>query len=239
MPTDPTKVCLVSVTPDAEKTIGYIARVSNPKNQDNPKISGLLSYCIKHGHWSVFEQASMTLEITTTRAIAAQILRHRSFTFQEFSQRYADASQIENEIPLFALRRQDTKNRQNSIDDIDDFTRQKYEILVRKHFDESMDLYKKMVQDGIAKESARFVLPLATPTRLYMTGNLRNWIHYIELREKNGTQLEHKKIADTVKNHFICQFPIISAALDWCPDEDCNCVDESYWDDLQPCLRID
>ena len=195
MPTDPTKVCLVSVTPDAEKTIGYIARVSNPKNQDNPKISGLLSYCIKHGHWSVFEQASMTLEITTTRAIAAQILRHRSFTFQEFSQRYADASQIENEIPLFALRRQDTKNRQNSIDDIDDFTRQKYEILVRKHFDESMDLYKQMVTDGIAKESARFVLPLATPTRLYMTGNLRNWIHYIELRSANGTQKEHMDLA--------------------------------------------
>ncbi len=237
MPTDTTKVCLVSVTPDAEKTIGYIARVSNPKNQENPNVSGLLKYCIKHGHWSVFEQASMTLEISTTRAIAAQILRHRSFTFQEFSQRYADASQLDNKIPMFDLRRQDTKNRQNSIDDVDEYTKQRYEILVAKHFDEAMDLYKKMVEDGIAKECARFVLPLATPTKLYMTGNLRNWIHYIQLREKNGTQLEHKRIADIVKTHFICQFPIISSALDWCPDEDCGCPED--WDDLQPCLRID
>ncbi len=237
MPTDTTKVCLVSVTPDAEKTIGYIARVSNPKNQENPNVSGLLKYCIKHGHWSVFEQASMTLEISTTRAIAAQILRHRSFTFQEFSQRYADASQLDNKIPMFDLRRQDTKNRQNSIDDVDEYTKQRYEILVAKHFDEAMDLYKKMVDDGIAKECARFVLPLATPTKLYMTGNLRNWIHYIQLREKNGTQLEHKRIADIVKTHFICQFPIISSALDWCPDEDCGCPED--WDDLQPCLRID
>ena len=237
MPTDPTKVCLVSVTPDAEKTIGYIARVSNPKNQENPNVAGLLKYCIKHGHWSVFEQATMTLEISTTRAIAAQILRHRSFTFQEFSQRYADASQLDNRIPMFELRRQDNKNRQNSIDDVDEYTKQRYEILVQKHFDEAMDLYKKMVDDGIAKECARFVLPLATPTKIYMTGNLRNWIHYIQLREKNGTQLEHKRIADIVKTHFICQFPIISSALDWCPEEDCGCPDG--WEDLQPCLRID
>ena len=237
MPTDPTKVCLVSVTPDAEKTIGYIARVSNPKNQENPNVAGLLKYCIKHGHWSVFEQATMTLEISTTRAIAAQILRHRYFTFQEFSQRYADASQLDNRIPMFELRRQDTKNRQNSIDDVDEYTKQRYEILVQKHFDEAMDLYKKMVDDGIAKECARFVLPLATPTKIYMTGNLRNWIHYIQLREKNGTQLEHKRIADIVKTHFICQFPIISSALDWCPEEDCGCPDG--WEDLQPCLRID
>ena len=237
MPTDPTKVCLVSVTTYAEKTIGYIARVSNPKNQENPNVAGLLKYCIKHGHWSVFEQATMTLEISTTRAIAAQILRHRSFTFQEFSQRYADASQLDNRIPMFELRRQDTKNRQNSIDDVDEYTKQRYEILVQKHFDEAMDLYKKMVDDGIAKECARFVLPLATPTKIYMTGNLRNWIHYIQLREKNGTQLEHKRIADIVKTHFICQFPIISSALDWCPEEDCGCPDG--WEDLQPCLRID
>ena len=179
----------------------------------------------------------MTLEISTTRAIAAQILRHRSFTFQEFSQRYADASQLDNRIPMFELRRQDTKNRQNSIDDVDEYTKQRYEILVQKHFDEAMDLYKKMVDDGIAKECARFVLPLATPTKIYMTGNLRNWIHYIQLREKNGTQLEHKRIADIVKTHFICQFPIISSALDWCPEEDCGCPDG--WEDLQPCLRID
>ncbi len=236
MTKDLTKVCLVSVTPDAEKTIGYIARVSNPKNQENPNVAGLLRYCIKHGHWSVFEQASMTLEITTSRAIAAQILRHRSFTFQEFSQRYAE---VQNNIPLFALRRQDTKNRQNSIDDVDDFTKQKYEILINKHFDEAMNLYKQMVDDGIAKECARFVLPLATPTKLYMTGNLRNWIHYIQLREKNGTQLEHKQIADTVKQHFICNFPVISSALEWCPEDDCGCPDDSYAADLQPCLRID
>ena len=228
---------LVSVTPDAEKHMAYVARVSNPKNQDNDQFAGLLKYCIKHGHWSVFEQATMTLEISTTRAIAAQILRHRSFTFQEFSQRYADASQLDNRIPMFELRRQDTKNRQNSIDDVDEYTKQRYEILVQKHFDEAMDLYKKMVDDGIAKECARFVLPLATPTKIYMTGNLRNWIHYIQLREKNGTQLEHKRIADIVKTHFICQFPIISSALDWCPEEDCGCPDG--WEDLQPCLRID
>ena len=127
-----TKVCLISVTPDAEKTIGYIARVSNPANQENPKIAGLLKYCIKHGHWSVFEQASMTLEIHTTRAIAAQVLRHRSFTFQEFSQRYADSSMLADKIDIPELRRQDTKNRQNSIDDIDPFLRQKYEILINK-----------------------------------------------------------------------------------------------------------
>ena len=164
-----TKVCLVSVTPDAEKTIGYIARVSNPANQENPKVSGLLKYCIKHGHWSVFEQATMTLEIHTTRAIAAQVLRHRSFTFQEFSQRYADSSLLAETIPLPELRRQDTKNRQNSIDDLDPFTIQKYQILMQHHFKEAMDLYQKMLDDGIAKECARFVLPLATPTRIYMT----------------------------------------------------------------------
>ena len=141
------KVCLVSVTPDAEKTIGYIARVSNPANQDNPKVAGLLKYCIKHGHWSVFEQATMTLQIETTRGLAAQILRHRSFCFQEFSQRYADSSAL-GDIQLPELRRQDTKNRQNSIDDLDPFVVQKFEILMQDHFKHGMDLYSRCLKQA-------------------------------------------------------------------------------------------
>ena len=210
-----TSVSLISVTPDAEKTIGYIARVSNPVNQDNPKVSGLLNYCIKHQHWSIFEQASMTLQIETTRGIAAQVLRHRSFTYQEFSQRYADSSMLAEEIPMFELRRQDTKNRQNSIDDIDEFTKQDIDIKVKKHFEESMKLYKQLLDQGIAKECARFVLPLATPTRIYMTGTVRSWIHYIDLRSAHGTQKEHMDIANGAKKIFIKQFPTISTALEW------------------------
>ncbi len=206
-------VSLVSVTPNAEQTIGYVARVSNPNNQDNPKVAGLLKYCIDHGHWSVFEQAFMTLEIETTRGLAAQILRHRSFTYQEFSQRYADVSHIREDIPLPALRRQDTKNRQNSIDDIDPITQQNFEIEMRKHFDQSIDLYKKMLHAGIAKECARFVLPLATPTKLYMSGSVRSWIHYIDLRSAHGTQKEHMLIAEACRGIFTEQFPIISEAL--------------------------
>ena len=209
-----TKVCLVSVTPDAEKTIGYIARVSNPANQDNPKVSGLLKYCIKHGHWSVFEQATMTLEIQTTRGLAAQILRHRSFCFQEFSQRYADSSAL-GDIKLPELRRQDTKNRQNSIDDIDPFVKQEFEIKMRKHFDEAMVLYQSMLDMGIAKECSRFVLPLATPTRIYMSGSCRSWIHYINLRTANGTQKEHMDLAEGCKKVFIEQFPTCAEALEW------------------------
>ena len=226
------------MTPDAEKTIGYVARVSNPKNQDNPDVGGLLKYCIKHGHWSVFEQAFMTLEINTTRAIAAQVLRHRSFTYQEFSQRYADSSLLADSIPLPELRRQDEKNRQNSIDDIDEFTKQDFDIKMQRHFLDGMKLYKEMLHSGIAKECARMVLPLATPTKMYMSGSLRSWIHYIDLRSANGTQKEHMKIALACKEHFICQFPIISKALNWC-DDDCKCADEDYYNDLQPCLRID
>ena len=235
-----TKVCLISVTPEAEKTIGYIARVSNPANQENPKISGLLKYCIKHGHWSVFEQATMTLEIHTTRAIAAQVLRHRSFTFQEFSQRYADSSLLSEAIPLPELRRQDTKNRQNSIDDVDPFQRQKFEMLMQQHFIQGMDLYQRMLDEGIAKECARNVLPLCVGTKMYMTGNLRNWIHYIQLRSSNGTQKEHMDIANLAKQHFICNFPVISEALEWCADGDCGCpehLDECNC--IQPALRID
>lgn len=208
-------VKLVSVTPDAEKNMGYVARVSNPNNQENPKVAGLLSYCIKHQHWSVFEQAFMTLEINTTRGLAAQILRHRSFTFQEFSQRYADSSLLADKIPLFDLRRQDTKNRQNSIDDVDAFTKQELEITIQRHFESAMDIYKQMLDIGIAKECARFVLPLAVPTRIYMTGSVRSWIHYIELRSANGTQKEHMDIANACKDIFVDQFPICAEALEW------------------------
>ena len=208
-------VKLVSITPDAEKNMAYVARVSNPKNQDNDKFAGLLSYCIKHGHWSVFEQAYMTLEINTTRGLAAQILRHRSFTYQEFSQRYADANLLSEKIPLPKLRRQDAKNRQNSTDDIDPFVVQKYDILMEEHFKASMDLYNKMLEDGIAKECARFVLPLSTPTRIYMTGSCRSWIHYINLRSAHGTQKEHMDIAAACRKVFTEQFPSVSEALEW------------------------
>ena len=195
--------------------MGYVARVSNPKNQENPKVAGLLKYCIEHGHWSVFEQAFMTLEIETTRGLAAQILRHRSFTYQEFSQRYADSSLLAETIPLPELRRQDTKNRQNSIDDVDPFVRQEFQIKMQKHFDEGMKLYQQMLDASIAKECARFVLPLAVPTKIYMTGSVRSWTHYIELRSANGTQKEHMDIALDAKRVFAEQFPICAEALDW------------------------
>ena len=208
-------VKLVTVTPDAEKTMAYIARVSNPKNQDNEKFAGLLSYCIKHGHWSVFEQAHMTLEIETTRGLAAQILRHRSFTYQEFSQRYADSSLLGDTIPLPELRSQDTKNRQNSIDDVDQFVKQDFQLKMQRHFVDGMKLYKEMLDAGIAKECARFVLPLATPTRLYMTGSCRSWIHYINLRSAHGTQKEHTEIVKQCKEIFVEQFPSVSEALEW------------------------
>ena len=210
-----TPIKLISVTPDAEKHMAYCARVSNPNNQENEKFSGLLKYCVKHQHWSIFEQAYMTLEINTTRGIAAQVLRHRSFTYQEFSQRYADSSLLAETIPLPELRRQDTKNRQNSIDDIDPFVRQEFEILMQRHFYEAMDLYKNMIDRGIAKECARFVLPLATPTKIYMTGSVRSWIHYIDLRSANGTQKEHMEIANLCKDIFKEQFPTIAEALEW------------------------
>ena len=203
---------LVNVSPDAEKQVAYCARVSNPNNQNNENISKLLKYCIDHHHWSIFEMAFMTVEINTTRGLAAQILRHRSFTFQEFSQRYADTSDL-GEIPVPDLRRQDTKNRQNSIDDIDFLKKEEWAGLIDQHFATSKHLYDLMLKDGIAKECARFVLPLATPTRLYMSGSIRSFIHYISLREKNGTQKEHIDIAKKCKKIFCQQFPIISEAL--------------------------
>ena len=208
-------VKLVTVTPKAEETMGYVARVSNPKNQDNPKGAGLLGYCIKHGHWSVFEQAHMTVEIETTRGLAAQILRHRSFTYQEFSQRYADSSMLGKVIPIPELRRQDDKNRQNSIDDLDPFVVQDFDLKMQRHFVDGMKLYKEMLDAGVAKECARFVLPLATPTKLYMTGSVRSWIHYINLRSAHGTQKEHMQIAENCRTIFNEQFPIVAEALVW------------------------
>jgi thymidylate synthase (FAD) len=204
-------VKLISITPDAEKTMGYIARVSNPANQDNPEVAKLLGYCIKHQHWSVFEQAFMTLEITTGRDISPQILRHRSFTFQEFSQRYAAATEI---VPRVA-RRQDVKNRQNSLDDLpqetkDWFTMQQYFLSTA-----AFEVYNKALELGIAKECARALLPAATKTTIYMSGNIRNWIHYIQLRSDAATQLEHREIALAAKAIFVEQLPIVAKALDW------------------------
>ena len=207
-------VKFICITPDAEKTMAYIARVSNPKNQDNENFSGLLRYCIKHQHWSVFEQSSMTFEIETTRGIAAQILRHRSFTYQEFSQRYADSNLL-GEIELPELRRQDDKNRQNSIDDLDPEMVDKFNRQMNTLFSSAFGLYNQMLQAGVAKECARFVLPLATPTKIYMTGSCRSWIHYINLRSAHGTQKEHMDIANVCKKIFVESFPAVSEALEW------------------------
>ena len=209
------KVQLVSVTPDAEKTMAYVARVSNPSNQDNENYAGLLRYCIKHNHWSVFEQSHMTLEIETSRGIAAQILRHRSFTFQEFSQRYADANLLAEEIHVPELRRQDTKNRQNSTDDLEGYLRLTLESEISEHFAASRNLYKRLLEHGVAKECARFVLPLATTTRIYMTGSCRSWIHYIDLRSAHGTQKEHMIIAEQCREVFKEQFPTVAEAMEW------------------------
>ena len=207
-------VKLISATPDAEQLMAYIARVSNPSNQDNEKYAGLLKYCIKHNHWSVFEQSSMTLEIETTRAIAAQILRHRSFTFQEFSQRYA-ASTALGDIDLPELRKQDLKNRQNSTDDLDPEMVEKFEKQMITLFSSAKSLYEQMLSQGVAKECARMVLPLCTPTRIYMTGSCRSWIHYINLRSAHGTQKEHMVIAEECRKVFTEQFPAVSEALEW------------------------
>ena len=207
-------VKLIQITPNPEEQIAYIARVSNPKNQDNPNYAKLLAYCIKHQHWSIFEQAFMTLEIETTRGLAAQILRHRSFTFQEFSQRYADTTLL-GAIPLPELRRQDKSNRQNSIDDIPEEKQKELELTIARHFASSKDLYNELIRQGIAKECARFVLPLATPTRLYMSGSVRSWIHYIDLRSAHGTQKEHMDIAEQCRDIFKEQLPTVSEALGW------------------------
>jgi thymidylate synthase (FAD) len=209
------QVKLISVTPDAEKTMAYVARVSNPSNQDNENYAGLLRYCIQHNHWSVFEQAHMSLEIETSRGIAAQILRHRSFTFQEFSQRYADTNLLASEIPLPELRRQDTKNRQNSTDDLEEEKVIAMNKMIRDLFNDAQDTYNFLLEQGVAKECARFVLPLATPTRIYMTGSCRSWIHYINLRSAHGTQKEHMVIAEQCREIFKEQFPTVAKAMEW------------------------
>ena len=210
-------VKLIQITPNPEEQIAYIARVSNPNNQDNPNYAKLLAYCIKHQHWSIFEQAFMTLEIETTRGLAAQILRHRSFTFQEFSQRYADTSLMTKGslIPIPELRRQDLKNRQNSTDDLDPEKVKMLEKEIAQHFHDAQDLYRYMIDMGVAKECARFVLPLAVPTRLYMSGSVRSWIHYIDLRSAHGTQKEHMDIAEACREIFKEQLPTVSEALGW------------------------
>jgi thymidylate synthase (FAD) len=208
-----------------QEVISYCARVSNPNNQLNfNTAAGLLRYCIKEHHWSIFEQADMTVEINTTRGIAAQILRHRSFTFQEFSQRYADTKLLDKAIPP-DLRRQDTKNRQNSIDDFGDYVKLGMQTKIQEHFDASQKLYDSLLGQGVAKESARFVLPIATPTRIYMKGSVRSWIHYLQLRTLSGTQKEHRDVAEAIRCLFCCEYPDVAEALEWvrsdtCPDCD-------------------
>lgn len=196
----------------AQEIVMYVARVSNPANQDSSN-TGLLKYCIKHRHWSIFEMANMILEINTTRAISPQILRHRSFSFQEFSQRYAAVDSLSECIPFPNLRRQDDKNRQASHDDLSDELKRELEIGIDSLYQHANDLYHELLEKGVAKECAREVLPIGTPTRLYMNGTLRSWITYIALREKNGTQLEHQMIAQSCKQIFCRQNPIIAAAL--------------------------
>jgi len=197
----------VHSTPDGDNLVAYMARVSNPENQHNTETSArLIRYLIKHKHWSPFEMVNMCVEINTTRSIAAQILRHRSFSFQEFSQRYSKA--LDQPGPL-AVRRQDTKNRQNSVDDIDPYTTQDFQIKADQVYDLSFKLYNEMLAAGVAKECAREVLPLSTPTRLYMNGTLRSWLHYCDLRCANGTQLEHQIIADECKELLKTHFPLV------------------------------
>ena len=187
-----------------------MARVSNPANQDNPESERLIRYLIKHKHWSPFEMVNMCVQIETTRSVAAQILRHRSFSFQEFSQRYA---QVAEPALIPALRRQDTKNRQNSIDNLDPVTVDEFNIKMNSLFELSENLYNEMLMAGVAKECARDVLPLSTPTKMYMNGTLRSWLHYCDLRCANGTQYEHRLIADQVKGIIEQEFPTIYAAM--------------------------
>lgn len=222
--TIPSEVKLIAITQgagelvnnNAQEVISYIARVSNPNNQLNfDTAAGLLRYCIKHEHWSIFEQAYMTLEINTTRGIAAQVLRHRSFTFQEFSQRYADTNLLSDTPVIPDLRRQDTKNRQNSIDDFGEYVKLGLQGEIAEYFKQGQDLYNRLLEKGVAKECARFVLPLSTPTRIYMTGSARSWIHYINLRSGHGTQKEHMVIAENCKVIFKEQFPSVAEAMEW------------------------
>jgi thymidylate synthase (FAD) len=200
----------LNMSPD--ELIAAVARVSNPNNQTNTEtMPKMLKYCIDHKHWSVFEMVDMTVEITTSRMIAAQILRHRSFTFQEFSQRYAKVT----DCVLLNPRRQDNKNRQNSIDDLDESTKQEFKDYQIDLWFQVKEKYNYFIEKGVAKECARGILPLSTQTTLYMKGNARSWIHYLEIRTDPSTQLEHREIAVEIKKIFVETFPIIASALNW------------------------
>ena len=212
-------VSLIHSTPKGEELIAYMARVSNPDNQDNPNYINLIKYLIKHKHWSPFEMVSMCVEVETTRSVAAQILRHRSFSFQEFSQRYAKASKAS----VVDIRRQDVSNRQNSIDDIDDWTKQDFQVKQQIVIDQSYKLYEEMLAAGVARECARDVLPLCTPTTMYMHGTLRSFLHYCDLRCGNGTQLEHKSIADDIKSLIYQCYPTVYQAM-WDDDDSLSSI---------------
>ena len=204
-------VSLVHSTKDGDELIAYMARVSNPSNQDNKDSSKLIKYLIKHKHWSPFEMVNMCVEINTTRSISAQILRHRSFSFQEFSQRYANVEELELPSPP-DLRLQDLKNRQNSIDS-DDIDKANWQATIQLHYAKCYRLYKNLLKEGIAKECAREVLPMGAPTRLYMNGTLRSWLHYVDLRTANGTQKEHQDIAEACQQLIKTQFPLTYEAF--------------------------
>ena len=203
---DMSKVTLIHSTQNGDELIAYMARVSNPTNQDNKDSSKLIKYLIKHKHWSPFEMVNMCVEINTTRSISAQILRHRSFSFQEFSQRYSSVEELELPSPP-ELRLQDLKNRQNSIDS-DDIDKLNWQATIQLHYSKCYRLYKNLLKEGIAKECARDVLPMGAPTRLYMNGTLRSWIHYVDLRTANGTQKEHRDIAEACKQLIKTEFPL-------------------------------
>lgn len=203
-------VKLIWITPDSEKLIAYMARVSNPKNQNNKKITGLIKYCIRESHWSIFEMCNLCIEINTTRAISAQILRHRSFSFQEFSQRYAE---VEDKPDYFDLRRQDLKNRQNSIDDITEETKKKLYNSVRMTLVDIDRCYNSLLNDGVAKECARMILPMCSPTKMYMNGTIRSWIHYLKVRTDPSTQKEHRDIALKIKEILKKELPIVYDSL--------------------------
>ena len=199
---------LIAITPNAEELIAYCARVSS-NEQDNPNIKGLLKYCAKHGHWSIFEMANMVIEVNTTRAISAQILRHR-FNFQEFSQRYQS---VEMDLEIPKLRRQDLKNRQNSISDLDLDLVKELQTNIEEHFKKTKNLYNILLEKGVAKECARMILPMSSPTKLYINGNIRSWIHYLNVRCDPSTQLEHREIANKIKEIFSVQLPVIYKAI--------------------------
>ena len=200
---------LIAITPNAQELIAYCARVSS-NNQDNPNIKGLLKYCAKHGHWSVFEMANMVIEVNTTRAISAQILRHRSFNFQEFSQRYQS---VEMDLEIPQLRRQDLKNRQNSINDLDEKVVLELHNEITEHFKKTKNLYNILLKKGVAKECARMILPMSSPTRIYINGSIRSYIHYLQVRTHESTQEEHRIIANQIKKIFKEQLPIIYDAV--------------------------